>query len=266
MNIEEYKKDLINRELAESTKKLYLRAVRDFLGYAGDEEISQNLLIAYKKEMLDKYKVSTTNTKITIINNFLEFQGKEISVKQEKVQRNTTLDDVLNENEFERLIRAANNKDRPRTKVIMLSLYYTGVRVSELEFLTVESLKKGYLDIENKGKHRRVPITKKLERELKDFIKDERISKGQIIRNSRGEALSRSHIFRELKWIGGQARGIKKSKIYPHSFRHLFAKSYLKHNNNNILALADILGHSSLETTRIYTTLSTDEQRENISF
>ena len=178
---------------------------------------------------------------------------------------NTNLDNVLNFNEYERILRMATTRNKPRTKAIILILYYTGVRVSEIEFLTVAALRKGYIDIDNKGKHRRIPITRKLSNELKQFIKDEGITDGYIIRNSRGESLSRSQIFKDLKWIGGQAR-VKKAKVYPHSFRHLFAKQWLKHNNNNVLALADILGHSSLETTRIYTTLSTDEQRDTINF
>lgn len=265
MDISKYKQELANRELAKATKKLYLRAVKDFLEYVKDKEITQTLLIEYKKELLDKYKTSTVNTKITIINNYLSFLDKDISVKHEKTQRSNVLDNVLSETDYTRLIRVAKNKGKARTRAIMQVLYYTGIRVSEIEFLTVEALRKGYIDIENKGKHRRVPITNKLTRELKQFIQEEGIEKGYIIRNKQGDPLSRSYIFRELKYIGGQAR-VRKDKVYPHSFRHLFAKQWLRHNKNNILSLADLLGHSSLETTRIYTTLSTDEQRETINF
>lgn len=265
MNIEEYKKELENRELAKNTITKYLKDVSDFLDYADGKEITQELLISYKKEMLKKYKINTVNTKITIINNFLDFKDKDIKVKQEKTQRSTTLDNVLNETDFNRLIRMARTRGNERARITMLSLYYTGLRVSELEFLTVEAVKKGYIDVNNKGKHRRVPINNTLSRELKKYIKNENITDGSIIRNAKGESLSRSYIFRELKYIGGQAR-VKKAKVYPHSFRHLFAKQWLKHNNNNMLALADILGHSSLETTRIYSTLSTEEQRETMSF
>ena len=155
--------------------------------------------------------------------------------------------------------------EKPRTRALIQILYYTGVRVSEVEFVTVEALKKGYIDIYNKGKHRRVAISRALESELKAYVKEEGIREGSIIKSSRGTPLSRSQIFKDLKWVGGQAR-VKKSKVYPHSFRHLFAKQWLASNNGNVLGLADILGHSSIETTRIYTTLSTDEQRETINF
>lgn len=265
MNIEEYKRELCNRELSESTIKKYIKDVTDFLHYAGDKEVTQEILIKYKKHMIEKFKTSTVNTKITIINNFLEFMEIDIKVKQEREQKKNVLDNVLSENDFDRLIRMSVTRGRPRARIVMLSLYYTGVRVSELQFLTVDALKRGYMDIENKGKHRRVPICSKLSKELKKYIKDEGITEGHIIVNARGNSLSRSYIFKELKWIGGQAR-VKKSKVYPHSFRHLFAKQYLTVEGNTVLGLADVLGHSSLDTTRIYTTLSTDEQREAINF
>lgn len=265
MDIKKYERELKNRELAESTIEMYLRAVRDLLDYAAGQELTHDLLIDYKKVMMEKYKTSTLNNKITMINNFLDFIGKEMSLKQERTQRSNVLDDVLNQNEYERIRDMATRRGKHRTRAVIQILYYTGVRVSEIKFITVEALKRGYIDIDNKGKHRRVAISKTLESELKEFIKSEGITEGQIIRNSRGEPLSRSQIFRGLKWVGGQAR-IKKDKVYPHSFRHLFAKQWLANNGDNVLGLADILGHSSIETTRIYTTLSTDEQRDTINF
>lgn len=263
--MQDYKDELIKRELAENTITKYVRDVAEFLEYAGDQKITQELLIEYKERLSDRFKISTVNNKITIINNYLSFKGKDVKVKQEKIQRRTTLDNVLTETDFNRLIRIARNRGMERARITMLSLYYTGVRVSELKFLTVEALRRGYMDIENKGKHRRVPISNKLSKELKNYIRDEKITEGAIIRNRNGDSLGRSYIFRELKYIAGQAR-VRKDKVYPHSFRHLFAKQWLAHNNNNVLALADLLGHSSLETTRIYTTLSTDEQRKTITF
>lgn len=263
--LKEYEAELIRRELSRNTIRKYLKDVGDFLEYVGEAEITKELLISYKEELSEKLKVNSVNNKITIINNFLKFLDKDIKLKQEKSQRKTTLDNVLSETDFNRLIRMAETRGNDRARITMLSLYYTGVRVSELQFLTVEALKQGYMDIVNKGKHRRVPICLKLSKELKNYTKKQGVKTGAIIANSKGEPLSRSYIFRELKHIAGQAR-VKKDKVYPHSFRHLFAKQWLKHNNNNVLALADLLGHSSLDTTRIYTALSTAEQRETISF
>lgn len=265
MDTKEYEKELYRRELSPNTITKYLKDTNDFLKYAADQEVTQELLIEYKKELLSKFKINTVNTKITIINNFLKFQGKNISVKQERTQKSNVLDDVLSEKDFERLIRMADTKGNRRARVTMLSLYHTGVRVSELKYLTTEALQRGYMDINNKGKHRRVPINKKLTKELRSYIKDEGIAEGYIIKNARGKSLSRSYIYKEMKYLGGQAR-VKLSKVYPHSIRHLFAKRYLKHNNNNALALADILGHSSVDTTRVYSTLSTKEQSETMDF
>lgn len=267
MKLEEYKTELQHRELTENTIKKYLREIKLLGEYANGEEVTQPLIIEYKKKLLDKFKISTANVKLTIINNYLKFLDPEtkINVKLEREQKTNIMDNVLSQTDFNRLIRMSETRNKPRTKIIMLGLYYTGVRVSELEALTVEALKKGYMDINNKGKTRRVPIIKKLAKELKKYVKEENIISGPIIINRSGDPLSRSYIFKELKWIAGQAR-VKKDKVYPHSFRHLFAKQYLSVNNNNMLALADILGHSSLETTRIYTTLTTAEQRASISF
>lgn len=266
IDISNYKKELENRELAKSTITKYLKDVSDFLEYVGDKEITQEKLISYKKELITEYKTSTVNTKITIINNYLKFKDKDISVKQERVQKSNSLDNVLSKDEFKRIVSMARTKGNERIRITMLSLYHTGLRVSELQFLTVEALNKGYMDVNNKGKHRRVGINKELTKELKKYIKDEGITNGTIIINKNGDPLSRSFIFREMKYIGGQARGIKKTKIYPHSLRHLFALNWLEHNNNNMSTLADILGHSSLDTTRIYATLSTKEQIKTMDF
>lgn len=266
MDIIEYKKILKNRELSKNTITKYLKDVSDFLKYVGDQEVTQEQLINYKKELINKYKTSTVNTKITIINNYMALANKDIKVKQERVQKSNSLDNVLNENELARITSMARTRGNERARITMLSIFNTGLRVSELQFLTVEAFKKGHIDVNNKGKHRRVPINKELTKELRQYIKAEGLKSGSIIINKNGDPLSRSFIFREMKYIGGQARGIKKSKIYPHSIRHLFAKRYLKYNNNNMAALADILGHSSLETTRIYATLSTKEQSETMDF
>lgn len=261
MDLVKYEQELHNRELSKNTIIKYLRDVKNFLIYAGDQELSQELLIRYKAELLAKFKISTVNNKITIINNFLMFMKLDIKVKQEREQKNNILDSVLSEGEYRRLLKQSVDKNKPRTRIIMLSLYYTGLRVSELQFLTVEALKQGFMEVHNKDKRRRVPICIPLSVELKKYIKEQGITSGYIIINAKGESLSRGFIFKELKWIGGQAR-VKKSKVFPHSFRHLFAKQYLKLKGNTVLGLADVLGHSNLDTTRIYTTLSTDEQRE----
>ena len=251
--LREYKAELENRELKAVTIKQYLREIRLLLDHADGKEITQSLVISYKKELLEKFKPSTVNVKLTIINNYLKFLDADtkIKVKLEREQKTNVMDNVLSEVDFNRLIRMSETRKKSRIRIIMLSLYYTGIRVSELNSLTVDALKSGFMDINNKGKVRRGPITRKLAKELKCYVKEEKIADGCIVVNRFGDPLSRSYIFKELKWIAGQAR-VKKAKVYPHSFRHLFAKQYLSVNHNNTLALADILGHSSLEIGRAH--------------
>jgi len=266
--IKAYEKELQKQELASNTIKKYLRELNNLIKYldANNLKLDKDSLIDYKDKLEDEYKPNTVNNKIIILNKYLAYQGLDsFKLKQVKQQVNHNTDNVMTDTDFNRILRQAEQKGTSRDKVMLLSLYYTGLRVSELEFLTVESVKKGYITVKNKGKIRKVPIAKKLDKELKAYVKEQGIEKGAIILNKNNEPLSRNYIFKRLKWLGGQAR-VKKSRVYPHSIRHLFAKQWLKANGDNYLQLADILGHSSLETTRIYSRMNTDEMRDTINF
>ena len=266
--IKAYEKELQKQELASNTIKKYLRELNNLIKYldANNLKLDKDSLIDYKDKLEDEYKPNTLNNKIIILNKYLTYKGLDsLKLKQVKQQVNHNTDNVMTDTDFNRILRQAEKKGTSRDKVMLLSLYYTGLRVSELEFLTVESVKKGYITVKNKGKIRKVPIAKKLDKELKAYVKEQGIEKGAIILNRNNEPLSRNYIFKRLKWLGGQAR-VKKSKVYPHSIRHLFAKQWLKANGDNYLQLADILGHSSLETTRIYSRMNTDEMRDTINF
>lgn len=266
--IKAYEKDLQKQELAPTTIKKYLRELNNLIKYldANNLKLDKDSLIDYKDKLEDEYKPNTVNNKIIILNKYLTYQGLDsLKLKQVKQQVNHNTDNVMTDTDFNRILRQAEQKGTSRDTVMLLSLYYTGLRVSELEFLTVESVKKGYITVKNKGKIRKVPIAKKLDKELKAYVKEQGIEKGAIILNKNNEPLSRNYIFKRLKYLGGQAR-VKKSKVYPHSIRHLFAKQWLKTNGDNYLQLADILGHSSLETTRIYSRMNTDEMRDTINF
>ncbi len=275
MLLNDYKKYLEDQELSQSTIDKYLKDIEQFeefkndkrykqkitVDYRKDPEFSKDLIIDYKKDLARRYKTSTTNNKIIIINKYLKWLDLEdLTVKQVKEQNKGSLDNVLTQTDFNRIYRQAEQKGTERDKVMLNALLYTGLRVSELEFLTVEALKAGSITVNNKGKIRQVPITNQLSKQLKAYTRANRIETGSIILNNQGKPLSRNYVFKRLKWLGGQAR-VRKDKVYPHSIRHLFAKNWLAKNKNNVLQLADILGHSSLETTRIYTKLNTDELR-----
>lgn len=264
--LKEYRKDLEHQELSKNTVNKYLRDVKQLYSYLNDEKLNKSNLISYKNQLETKYKTSTVNNKVVTINKYLDYIGKgDLKLKQITVQQKTELDEVLSETDYTRVLRQAKQKGTDRDVLILEIIYNTGVRVSEIQDITVESIKKGYFLADNKGKIRKVPINTRLKKQLNKYVKAHNIKTGSIVLNNRGEPLGRTYIFKRLKYLGGQAR-VKKSKVYPHSIRHLFAKNWIKANGDNILQLADILGHSSLETTRIYTRLNTDETRKTMEF
>lgn len=260
--LKEYEAELVRNELAKSTISKYISDTRQFIEWLEGREPSKELTIEYKQTIQGKYEsAATVNSKIITLNKFLRFIGaEEYTVKNIRVQAQG-LDNVLSQSDYDRILRQADKKGTERDILMLEALYRTGIRVSELEQFTVEAVKAGVIEADNKGKQRKVPISKTLEKQAKDYIKHQGIKTGSIILNREGQPLSRNYIYRRLKWLAGQAR-VKKAKAYPHSIRHLFAKNYLARNGQNAaIQLAALLGHGSLETTKIYTRLSVDEAR-----
>lgn len=276
--IRDYKDKLINDELSLGTIENYLReakSLNNFLEEKGinlDEELTKDnakkikpLIIDYVREIKGKYKNATISNKIIAINKYLKFLDLEDStVKNIRVQKKSNRES-LTISDYKRILRQAQIKGTDRDILMLNLLFYTGIRVSEIEYFTVKSLDNGYMQVYNKGKYREVPLIKPLISLAKKYIKQNNICSGSILLSKQGNPLHRSTVHKRLKYLGGQAR-VRKNKVYPHSIRHLFAKEWLKHNNNNIPQLADLLGHESLETTRRYTTLSVNEARETIKF
>ncbi|PMC82505.1 tyrosine-type recombinase/integrase [Anaerococcus hydrogenalis] len=269
--IKEYTNYLINNQLSENTIKKYKRESEELESYLKNKKPTKENIISYLEILQKKqYKKTTLNNKIICINKYIKYISKDpdnkkgLTLKPIKTQARE-IPNAITQQEYDRIMKQAKTKGTPRD-VIMLQLFLnTGIRVSELKFFTVESLKKGYMEIKNKGKYRIVPLAKKLIKQGKEYAKKNNINQGSIIISNQKTPISRATVFRRLKYLGGQAR-IKKSKLHPHSIRHLFAKNYLHDNKDDILRLADILGHESLETTRIYTKLDTDELRKTIKY
>lgn len=276
-----YKDSLIDEELTQGTIKTYLREAERLESFLEDRGLDLNhvledktpeskkdvrtSILEYVDEIKRDYKNSTASNKIVKINKYLRFLNLDgMTTKNIRVQNNA-ISESMTQTDFNRIMRQAKEKGTARDQLMLYVFYQSGIRVSELEFFTVESLKQGYMHVFNKGKYRDVPITKSLAKEAREYIKTQGIKSGAILLSREGNPLHRSTVFRRIKYLGGQAR-IKKTKAHPHSIRHLFAKEWLKHNNNNVLQLADILGHESLETTRRYTSLSVDEARKTIRF
>ena len=253
--IEEYKNTLQMKFFSQTTINAYMADIKKFLEFLPEKnlEIIPKEIHNYRKYLKNNYKVSTINRKVTTLNNFFKSLGIDVRLKAEKVHRMSIKDDFLTEREYKRLLKFAINE---KIRITMVVLAHTGIRVSELKYIHVENLKTGIVEIENKGKIRIIILSKNLKKKKKKYCGERNIKSGSIIE------VSRIYIHNSLKQSAANARGgLKKSKVHAHAFRHLFAVQFLK-KNNNIAALADILGHSSLETTRIYTSLNKRQFQE----
>lgn len=268
-NIKEYKDSLKLSEKEENTINQYEGYLKEFIEYANikrKEDITKEKLIEFKEYMQEKYKTNTINIKITVINAFITFIGLDSSYKLKhlKKQQKATLENVLTQTDYERLLRIAKVKNKKVMYYIMETLEETGIRISELEHITVEAVKKGEAVFDSKGTvERKAFINKKLQKELLKYCKEEGIKTGIIFKSRNGNPLDSAYIYKEIQWIAGQAR-IKKSKAHPHSFRHLFAKNYLSKPGHNIADLKNLLGHKNISTTEIYLQKSTRELKETL--
>lgn len=266
--IEEEKAD----EKAANTQKKYKHVATLFVGLLPSGEIKKSDIVGVKDKLLETYKISTVNNYIVIINKFIKYSelidGEEEFnflklkkyysknlLKNVRVQNKDSLDEILEPSEFQRLLRKAKEINRMDLYYIMKVFGYTGVRCSELRFFTVQSVEDDNVYVMNKGKGRGIVLRSDLRRELLQYAKKEKITEGYIFHSKadKSKPIAQQTLSHDLKQLTGMCRGIEKSKVHPHAFRHLFAVQYLTQNGENaMMDLADILGHSSLETTRIY--------------
>lgn len=223
------------------------------------QELTKILALEYKKELCEKYASASVNAAISSLNSFFSFmEWHDIRIKALKIQRQifSSKDKELTKAEYERLLTAAKDKKNQRLYYLIQTIASTGIRVSELRYITTSAVHSGQAVINGKGKMRIVILPKELCKMLKGYIRENNIKNGSVFVSRNGKSLDRSHIWKMLKALCETA-GVSKDKVYPHSFRHLFARTYYS-LQKDIVRLADILGHSSVNTTRIYT-MSTDE-------
>lgn len=263
----DFKKEMMNEEKANKTIDKYIRDIHKFIDFIDDGEVTKEDTINYKQYLIDKgYEVSSINSFITILNKYLKFLDCEmIRIKQLKVQIETSVKDSISDADYHRMLRKAKELNQIDTYYILRILAETGIRIEELKYFTVENLKKNkfYITVRNKGKTRTVIIHQELSRSLRRYAKSKGIKKGYLFPGKiDGKMLHHSTIWRRLKRIAGLSK-VKKEKIHPHAFRHYFAKKFLEQHPDNTLGLADLLGHSSLKTTRTYT-MTTDEEKRKI--
>ncbi len=250
----EFKQDLLDKERSNNTIEKYLRDVRAFLVYIGENTLDKALLVEYKAFLQTKYVPASVNSMIAAINCFLEFIGKSfLRLKPLRIQRSlfSSGERELKKDEYERLLKAAKTSGNKRLMLIVETICSTGIRVSELRFITLEAVKSGRAEINCKGKHRTVFLTEKLCDILNSYIEEHGITGGAIFVTRNGKPLDRSNIWRDMKKLCESA-DVPQKKVFPHNLRHLFARTFYS-TEKDLLRLADILGHSSINTTRIYT-------------
>lgn len=265
--IEEYRKHLIEEEKSKATIEKYIHDIRHFYQFLSPgKTVTKELMITYKGKLLDHYKISSANSMLVSVNSFFAYLGwNDFKLKAYKCQQELMVESEreLVREEYQRLVKTARNKGNPRLYYILQTLCATGIRISELSFITIESVKAGKAQVQLKGKNRVVIIEKKLRKELLKYCKSQGITAGCVFITSSGKPVDRSNVWREMKKLSAEAK-VSRQKVYPHNLRHLFARTYYK-MYKDIVYLADILGHSSINTTRIYTSASRKEHERILS-
>lgn len=263
--IEGYKEYLHEAELSENTISVYLRQARDFLDFLDGRAISKKEAVAYKNRLLNQgRKKTSTNLYIVAVNHFLKYAGfDECVLKTERIQKRQYPGNIISREEYEKMLSYARKSGRDKYYCIMRTFALTGIRVGELGDCTVESLSSGTFLTSNKGKTREIYLPDKLIRDLKQYCRNSHIKSGSIFLGHAGKAIGRAAVYRMLVRLADQV-GVPKEKAHPHSFRHLFAVTYME-QFPNLFELADILGHSSLETTRVYTITTGEAKRKKMN-
>jgi len=261
--LNQFREYLVQEEKSELTIEKYTRDVRRFLLWSKGKELSKKTVLLYKEELITQYAVVSVNSFLSSINSYLKFIGRgDCCVKTIKRQRQTflTADKELNRQEYSRLLNAAGKNSR--LCLLMQTICVTGIRVSEHRFITVEAAKRGYAEVRLKGKHRVVFLPGKLCKILLKYAKERKITEGSIFITASGKPLNRCNIWAEMKKLCHTAK-VSREKVFPHNLRHLFARTFYS-LEKDIVRLADILGHSSINTTRIYTMESGSIHRKQI--
>ena len=260
--IGEFKKHLILEERSTSTIEKYIRDVKSFADFVNGDEITKETVINYKKYLQENYAVRSVNSMLASINSMFAFlDWHELKVKSIKLQQQIYCPEEkeLTKSEYARLCRAAEKKHNERLNLILQTICGTGIRVSELQYITVEAAKQGEAVVNCKSKTRSVFIVKELKQKLLRYAAEQNIKNGIIFVTKTGKAISRTNIWREMKALCAEAN-VNPQKVFPHNLHHLFARVFYG-IEKDIAKLADILGHSSINTTRIYIISTGTEHR-----
>ena len=262
--IAEFKNHLTLEERSAATIEKYIRDVSAFAAYAPDGEITKETVIAYKKHLQEIYAVRSVNSMLASINCLFTFLGwHDLKVKTLKLQQVYCPEEKeLTKQEYARLCWAAERRKNQRLSLILQTICGTGIRVSELRYITVEAAKQGEAVVNCKAKTRTVFLVKALRQKLLRYAAEQGIESGMIFVTRTGKPINRTNIWREMKSLCQEA-GVNPEKVFPHNLRHLFARVFYG-IEKDIAKLADILGHSSIDTTRIYIISTGTEHRRRM--
>lgn len=263
--IEDFRKNLELQEKSTSTIEKYIRDVKAFSVYAENAAITKEKVIAYKKYLRNNYAVRSVNSMLASINIlFNSLEWHDLKVKSLKLQQQVfcSEDRELTKAEYARLCKTAERKKNKRLNLILQTICGTGIRVSELQYITVEAAKQGETVVNCKAKTRSVFIVKELKQKLLRYAAEQNIKSGMIFVTRTGKPISRTNIWREMKALCVEAN-VNPEKVFPHNLRHLFARVFYG-IEKDIAKLADILGHSSINTTRIYIISTGTEHRKRM--
>lgn len=263
--IEDFRKNLELQEKSTSTIEKYIRDVKAFSAYTENAAITKEKVIAYKKYLRNNYAVRSVNSMLASINSlFNSLEWHDLKVKSLKLQQQVfcSEDRELTKAEYARLCKTAKRKKNKRLNLILQTICGTGIRVSELQYITVEAAKQGEAVVNCKAKTRSVFIVKELKQKLLRYAAEQNIKSGMIFVTRTGKPISRTNIWREMKALCVEAN-VNPEKVFPHNLRHLFARVFYE-IEKDIAKLADILGHSSINTTRIYIISTGTEHRKRM--
>ncbi len=263
--LEEYRIYLIESEKSNATIEKYIRDIKCLKNFLHGKYVTKTLMMEYKEYLKSKFAPSSVNSMIAAANSFFRYKGwQDCCVRQIKVQTRAFCqeENELSKEEYLRLLKAAKSFGNNRLEMIVQTICSTGIRVSELKFITVEAVQSGEAIVDCKGKTRTVFIVNKLRRKLLKYASEAGIKSGPIFLGRTGKPVNRCTVWREMKQLCGRA-AVSPSKVFPHNLRHLFARIFYS-MEKDIAKLADILGHTSINTTRVYIISSGAEHRRKM--
>ena len=265
IQMKNYLNYLRDEEHSPATIRQYRHDILCFFSALGTGELTKEATLSYKEKLEQDYQPVSVNVKLSALNSFFEFVGRsDLRLKLLKIQQKAycSAEKELSKAEYLRLVKTAEQEDNQKLALLLQTICGTGIRVSEVKYITAEAVNRGEASIRLKGKNRTILIPKKLQKRLKDYIRREKIKDGPVFITRTGKPLDRSNIWRMMKALCQEA-GVDEKKVFPHNLRHLFARCFYS-IDKDIAKLADILGHSSINTTRIYIITSGAEHRRQL--